>query len=99
MPTSAQPILTRQMSTSRLACSFCKMASHLQPLRMALHQCLATSILKPTSLRRSTDQLLLSGALLNPSSHLKVLRRQLSAVVDGTDPWPRFATLDCLLSS
>jgi hypothetical protein len=99
MPTSAQPTLTRPMSTSRLACSFCKTASHLRPLRTALHRCPAISILKPTSLLRSTDQLLLNGALLNPSSHLKVLHHQLSAAVDGTDPWLRSATLDCLLSS
>jgi hypothetical protein len=96
---SAPPTLTRPMFTSRLACSFYKTASHLQPLRTALHQCLATSILKPTSLLRSTDQLLPNGALLSPSSHLKVLHRQLSAAVDGTDPWLRFAILDCLPNS
>jgi hypothetical protein len=72
MPINVQLTLTRRMSISRLVYSSYKMASRLQLLRMALHQCLATFIHKLTSLLRSMDQQLLSGALHNPSSHLKV---------------------------
>jgi hypothetical protein len=99
MPTNVQLTLTRRMSTLRLVCSFYRMASRLQLLPMALHRCLATFIHKLTSQLRFMDLLLLSGALHNPSSHPKVPLRPPSAVVDGTDPWLRFAILDCPLNS
>lgn len=75
--TSVPLISIRQTSTSKLACSFCRTGNRLLLLLTALLPFLATFILKLTSLRPYMDQLLLSGVLLNPNSHLRARLHQL----------------------
>jgi len=75
--TSVPLISIRQTSTSKLVCSFCRTGNRLLRLLTALLPFLGTFILKRTSLHPYMAQLLLSGARLNPSNHLRALLHQL----------------------
>jgi hypothetical protein len=75
--TSVPLISILQTSISKLACSFFRMVNRLLLPLTALLLFLAISTLKLTSLRPYMDQLLLSGALLNPNSHLRARLHQL----------------------
>jgi hypothetical protein len=71
-PINVQLTSIRPMFTSRLAYSFSRTANPLLVLPMALLLYLRTFTLKLTSLLQSMGQPLLSGALLNRSSHRQV---------------------------
>jgi hypothetical protein len=99
MRISVQQILTRPMSTSRLACNSYRTVNHLQLLQTAPPLYPGIFTLKPTSPRQFMDQPLHNGVHPNPSSLHKAQLHQHWQAPDGIDLLLRSVTPDCPLSS